>query len=64
MSEDKYIRINLVDDWYKLKASGYIYPLRIEDQRIVDKIYDKIYDDGKLNWILRPTLFSYPVFVV
>src|SRR5277367_4270291 len=41
-----------------------IYPLGIEDKRVVDKTFDKLHEQGRMSWSTTSTPFSYPVFVV
>ena len=41
-----------------------MYPLGIKDWAIVDKIFDKLYAQRRLEYTIQPTSFCYPVFVV
>ena len=41
-----------------------VYPLGKPDQEFVDKEFDKLQMEGKLEWTKKPTEHSYPVFVV
>ena len=41
-----------------------IYPLGIEDKKVVNKTFDKLHEQGRMSWSTTSTPFSYPVFVV
>jgi hypothetical protein len=41
-----------------------VYPLGTEDKKVVDKTFNKLYEQGQMSWSTTATLFSYLVFVV
>ena len=66
--EDRWMKITLRDDWqHRLPAtnkSSKVYPLGVRDQKIVDDTFDKMQQQGRLEYTTQATPFSYPVFVV
>ena len=60
------MKIPLRDDWEsRMPAKApRIYPLGIEDKKLVDKTFDKLHEQGRMSWSTTSTPFSYPVFVV
>ena len=41
-----------------------VYPLGIDDRKLVDKTFDKLHKQERMSWSTTSTPFSYPVFVV
>lgn len=41
-----------------------VYPLGTQDRALVDETFDKLHDQGRMEWTTKPTPFTYPVFVV
>ena len=41
-----------------------VYPLGQRDREVIDETFDKMHDQGKMEWSLQPTPFSFPCFVV
>ena len=66
--EDRWMKITLRDDWQNrlptTNKSSKVYPLGIQERQVVDDTFDKIQEQGRLEYTAQPTPFSYPVFVV
>ena len=64
--KDEWMKILLRDDWEsKMPAKApRVYPLGIEDRKVVDKTFDKLHEQERMSWSTTSTPFSYPVFVV
>lgn len=41
-----------------------VYPLGEAAQNVVNKAFDKLQTQGKMNWFIKPTSFDFSVFVV
>lgn len=62
---EEWMRIPLKDGWQdKLTGRSKIYPLGIEDRKLVDETFDNMHEQGRLKWTDEETPFSFPVFVV
>ena len=64
VAEEDMMRIPLVDDWQKTKLPTKIYPLSSKDKQVVDETFDKLHDQGRMQWSDQATPFGFPVFVV
>ena len=63
--EEEWMRISLRQDWQtKVLGKAKIYPLGTQDRNIIDKTFDEMHVQGRLDWTKDATPFSYPVFVV
>ena len=63
--EPNWMPIPLIDDWQsKYMCKAKVYLLGKADKDEVDKEFDKLQEQGKLEWSNQPTPFSYPCFVV
>ena len=63
--QDDWMKITLRDDWQtKLQPKVKIYPLGQRDRDVVDKTFDEMHRQGRLEYTTQATPFSYPVFVV
>lgn len=66
--QEEWMKLPLKSDWEsRLGRSGgkaKVYPLGLRDRQIVDKTFDELHKQGRLEWTSQPTPFSYPVFVV
>ena len=59
------MRIPLRSDWEdKVLKIARVYPLSNKAKEIINKIFDKLYNQGRMDWTNKATPFSYPVFVV
>lgn len=62
---EEWMRIPLKEEWQnKLTGRSKIYPLGIEDRKLVDETFDKMHKQGHLKWTDEETPFSFPVLVV
>ena len=41
-----------------------VYPLGLKDREVIDKTFDELHRQERLDFTKEPTLFSYPVFVI
>ena len=60
------MKVNLKPGW-ESKVSSIklkVYPLAIDNKRLVDKTFNKLQRLGRLKYITSPTPFSFPVFVI
>ena len=63
--EEEWMRISLRHDWQtKVSGKAKVYPLGVQDREVVDKTFDEMHRQGRLDWTKEQTPFSYPVFVV
>ena len=65
--QDEWMKLSLRDDWQSRLPSSKrakVYPLGLADKAVVDKTFDALHDQGRLEYTKQPTPFSYPVFVV
>ena len=65
--EENWMKLSLRDDWQsRLSKSNRakIYPLGINDRAMIDETFDDLQRQGRLEYIIKSTSFSYPVFVV
>ena len=61
---EEQLRILLVEGWQAIKLTTKVYPLSQKDRDFVDKEFDKLYEQGWMEWTTQPTPFGFPVFVV
>ena len=65
LPQEDWMRIPLRADWEsKITGKPKVYPLGIKDRAIVDKVFDKLQAQGRLEYTRQPTPFCFPVFVV
>ena len=67
LPQDDWMKITLRDDWQSRLPSGNrakIYPLGIKAREVIDKTFDEMHRQGRLEFTTQATPFSYPVFVV
>ena len=41
-----------------------VYPVSQKDKDVIDETFNKLHEQGKMEWTNQPTPYSYPVFVV
>ena len=61
------MKITLRNNWQTRLPSNNrakVYPLGIADKAVVNKTFDELYRQGKLEYITQPTPFSYLYFVI
>lgn len=58
--------ILLLDNWEDLYKPGQakVYPLGQRDKDVIDKEFDKLYTQDRMEWTTLLTPFSFPCFVV
>ena len=62
---EDWLRVPRKTNWEDLsKGKAKVYPLGIRDREVIDKEFDKLQSQGRVEWTSRHTPFSYPVFVV
>ena len=64
--QQDWMEIPLVDNWQELYKPGQakIYPLGPRDREVVDNAFDKLHQQGRMDWTQGSTPFAYPCFVV
>ena len=63
--EEDWMRIPLRADWEsKVPKTPRVYPLSNDAKDVVDKVFDKLYSQKRIDWTRESTPFSFPVFVV
>ena len=59
------MKLSLRNDWQdRVSDKAKIYSLDVRDREVIDKVFDKLYEQGRLEWTKELTPFSFPVFVV
>ena len=65
VSEENWMRLSLKSDWEsRVKGQAKVYPLGLKDREVIDRTFDELHRQGRLEWTKSSTPFSYPVFVV
>ena len=61
-----WMEIPLLENWRELYngKQASIYPLGPKDRKEVDKLFDKLQSEGRMEWTTCSTPFCYPFFVV
>ena len=63
--EHEWMKIPLKSDWEeKIPKTARIYPMGAQSRRVIDETFDKLHDQGRLEWTTQATPFSFPCFVV
>lgn len=64
MSESVHMSIFLKFNWADNHKINRVYSFEIKNQKFVNEIFDKFYDQNKMNWFNQFTSFDYSVFVI
>ena len=66
LPESESMDIPLVDNWKDLYKPGQarVYPLGERDKAVIDKTFDELHDQNRMEWTTSSTPFSFPCFVV
>lgn len=65
--EDQWLRIPLVYDWQdrvKKARLGRIYPQGPKERAVIDRTFDRLHSQGRMEWSQTHSPTGYPVFVV
>ena len=64
--EEEWMDIPLVDNWREVYKPGQarVYPVGQRDKDVIDKEFDKLHEQGRMEWTTTATPFSFPCFVV
>jgi hypothetical protein len=62
--KDQQLKIPLVDGWQNASLGSRSYPLGRKDIDFLNTAYDKLHEQGKMEWVDEPTPFAHPLFVV
>ena len=64
--ESEYMNIPLIENWQDVYKPGQarVYPVGQKDRDVIDKAFDKLHDQGRMEWTSESTPFTYPCFVV
>lgn len=57
------MRIPLRPGWEKHKFNTEIYPVSARDRDCIDEVFNRLHNDGKMDWATKSTPFRAPVFV-
>ena len=58
------IYVPLIKGQQNQKIKSYIYPLNSQDRKVLNKVFNELYCQGKIVYITKPTPFVYLVFVI
>lgn len=65
VTPEEWMRIFLKEGWKpKITGRSKIYPLDLEDRKLVNQMFNEMHEKGRLKWKKVHTPFSYPVLVV
>lgn len=66
MPKNEYMEIPLVDNWEHIYKPGQarVYASGLRDRQLIDETFDKLHEQGRLEWTKSHTPFSFPCFVV
>lgn len=64
--EDQEMEIPLLDNWKEIYKAGQarVYPVGKRDKEVIDEAFDKLHQQGRMDWTSQATPFSFPCFVV
>ena len=65
--EHRWMRIPLAPGWenvLKSSAMAKVYHLSDKDKKIVDETFDRLHEQGRMQWSENHTPFGFPVFVI
>ena len=64
--EDQWMEIPLVDNWKDLYKAGQarVYPVGARDKQVINEAFDKLHNQGRMEWTSTATPFTFPCFVV
>lgn len=54
----------MVDGWQDKLPKACVYQAGKADRAVIDKVFDKLHDNGKMEYTKTHTSSGYPVFVV
>lgn len=60
--QDQWMKINTISD--AEPGPMRVFRLGDEDRKKIDKEFDALHENGKMEWSTKPTPYAYPVFVV
>lgn len=62
----EHMEIPLIDNWETHYKAGQarVYPLGHKEQKVVNETFNKLHEQGRLEWTTAHTPFSFPCFVV
>jgi hypothetical protein len=61
---DQQLKVPLVDGWQNAKLNSRPYPLSRKDLECLNKTFDPMHEQGRMQWVDEPSPFAHPVFVV
>ena len=64
--EAEWMDIPLVDNWQEQYKPGQarVYPVGPKDREVIDEAFDKLHEQGRMEWTSIATPFSFPCFVI
>ena len=66
VDENDWMEIPLIDNWPEIYKPGQarVYPVGQRDRDVIDKAFDKLHSQDRMEWTKRATPFTFPCFVV
>ena len=61
--EKEMMRVPLVDGWNNVKLAQKQYPASHTERELIDKTYNELHRQGRVEWVNEPTPFATPLFV-
>lgn len=61
---DQMMKVPLIDGWQHAKLNCRRYPLSKKGEEVLDKVYGKLHDQGRMEYTKEICPFALPVFVV
>ena len=56
--------IPFVEKWNQHKIAQKLYPLSLKDRKFLDKIYNTLHKQGRIEWVTKPIAFTTSIFVI
>ena len=61
--EDRWMVIPFKEGWDEMILKSTVYPQGPKERELIDQIFDRLYQQGRMEWSLHHTPSGYPVFV-
>lgn len=64
--ESEWMDIPLIDNWQEQYKPGQarVYPVGAKDREVINEAFDKLHEQGRMEWTATATPFSFPCFVI
>ena len=66
LTDSQFMEIPLIENWREIYKPGQakIYPVSPRDREVIDKTFDELHEQERMEWTNQSTPFSFPCFVV